>query len=130
GEAFKKRLWVSAIKPRLKAGGEFETGKLEDLSFPPFYLEGQSATGNTRGFAALNPCKKSGDGAESKCTSGIDCCSGFCSIKKDEDEGVCVEEVTCSDVNGKCETDKDCCPPAEGGSPYQCIANVCGFVIQ
>jgi len=128
GEAFKKRLWVSAIKPRLQSGGEFETDKLEDPSFPPFYLDGQSATGNTRGFAALNPCKKTG-GDDSKCTSGIDCCSGYCKVEKGATEGLCVEEVTCSDVNGKCETDKDCCAP-EKGDPYQCIANYCGFVIQ
>ena len=46
-------------------------------SHPAFYLPGQEfGTGNHRAFAALDPCKKDGD----KCTSGIDCCGGFCYI--------------------------------------------------
>jgi len=127
-EGFKKRLWVSAIKPRVVQGGEFSTDKLEDPSYPPFYLDGQSATGNTRAFAALNPCKKTTD-SDNKCTSGIDCCSGYCSVKDGDTEGLCVDQVMCSDLNGKCESDEDCCMPKDGSDPYICIGGYCGFTL-
>lgn len=125
-EAIRKRVWVSAIRPRIKAGGEFQTDKLADPSLPAFYLEGQSDTGNTRTFAALNPCKAVGN----DCTSGIDCCTGFCQIADDKESGVCVEEVTCSHLNERCETTADCCPPAEGQAQSECLGGSCGFLIQ
>ncbi len=124
-EGIKKRLWVAAIKPRVKEGGEFETGALTDPSMPAFYLEGQSNTGNTRAFAALNPCKATGN----TCTSGLDCCTGFCDINEDKTEGVCVEEVTCSSLNERCEADEDCCAPGQGETQNTCIGGYCGFLI-
>ncbi len=124
-EGYKKRLWVSAIKPRLREGGEFQTDKLEDPSSPPFYLEGQSSTGNTRAFAALNPCKKE----KETCTSGLDCCTGYCKVEKGEAEGVCVPEVSCSAQGDKCEANEDCCPPEDNGDPYVCVGGRCGVIL-
>jgi hypothetical protein len=124
-EAYRKRLWVSAIRPRLDEQGEFSNDELLDPSQPPFYLEGQSNSGNIRAFAALNPCEPVGK----TCTSGLDCCTGFCSVKPGEATGSCVEEVMCSHTNERCETDEDCCPP-EGDEPQNyCIGGYCGFVV-
>ncbi len=125
-EAIKKRLWVAAIKPRATPGSsEFEEGKLTDPSLPAFYLEGQSNTGNTRAFAALNPCKTDGN----SCTSGLDCCSGYCDINEGKTEGTCVPMVTCSSLNEKCEVDADCCEAKPGETQNTCIAGYCGFLI-
>ena len=47
-----------------------------DTSSPGFYLEGQTDSGNVRAFATLNPCQA----RRTDCTSGLDCCTGFCNI--------------------------------------------------
>jgi hypothetical protein len=125
-EGYKKRLWVSAIKPRIDEDGEFSGGDLTDPSLPAFYLEGQSETGNVRAFAALNPCKEEGN----ECTSGLDCCTGYCDIKDGAASGVCVEEKTCSMLNERCDTNEDCCTKEEGASSdLLCLGGFCGFVV-
>ena len=66
-----RQLWGAAID--IAADGSYAV----DRSHPAFYLPGQElGTGNHRAFAALDPCKKDGD----SCTSGIDCCGGFCFV--------------------------------------------------
>lgn len=123
-EATRKRIWVSALRP-LKA---FEGGEeaLYDISSPAFYLEGQSPSGNVRAFAALNPCRQAGN----ECTSGLDCCTGYCDIEEGAEQGKCTEEPPpCAKLNERCAEDADCCPPEEGeeGWPPSCIGNFCGY---
>ncbi|MDB4988628.1 MAG: hypothetical protein JWN04_3806 [Myxococcaceae bacterium] len=119
--ATKKRIWVSAIKPRqINEAGE---AAISDTSAPGFYLEGQSNSGNVRAFATLNPCQQQG----SDCTSGLDCCTGYCNIPDGADHGSCVPEKSCSDVNEKCTNDSNCCPAADGQQQRLCIGDYCGF---
>jgi len=119
--ANKKRIWVSAIKPRQSNEAGLES--FADTSSPGFYLEGQANSGNVRAFATLNPCQQEG----TDCTSGLDCCTGFCKIPDGADKGSCVPEKTCSDVNERCKEDSDCCPAPEGSQQRQCIGDYCGF---
>ena len=47
----------------------------KDPSHPAFWLPGQdTGNNNMRGEWALNPCKQTGN----TCSSGYDCCTGFC----------------------------------------------------
>jgi hypothetical protein len=117
----KKRIWVSAIKPRQMS--EVGLDDISDTSSPGFYLEGQTASGNVRAFATLNPCVMEG----ADCASGLDCCTGFCRIPDGADKGQCVPEKTCSDVNEKCDSDDDCCPAAPGEQQRLCVGEYCGF---
>jgi hypothetical protein len=119
-EAFKKRLWVSAIVP--PAGGEFTGGPLTDPSRPGFYLDGQSATGNTRAFAALNPCKATGN----DCRNGFDCCTGLCNWNDATKTGQCVDTLACSKEGDKCTTDASCCPD----QGLSCIGGFCGTILK
>jgi hypothetical protein len=123
-QAVKKRIWVAAIRASGTAD-ENASGIEKDPSFPGFYLEGQSETGNTRAFAALNPCRATGK----DCQSGLDCCTGFCDVKPGAEKGMCVAEVMCSKTNERCMTSKDCCPPAKGEPQNECIGGYCGFVV-
>lgn len=123
-QAVKKRIWVSAVRAS-STGAELAGGITADPSFPGFYLEGQSATGNTRAFAALNPCKATGN----ECQSGLDCCAGYCDIQSGADKGVCVNEVKCAKTNEKCSKDSDCCPPTGNEPQNTCIAGYCGFIV-
>jgi hypothetical protein len=124
-EAFKKRIWVSAIQPPL--AGEFTTDVVKDPSLPPFYLEGQSDTGNTRAFAALNPCKDRG----AECASGLDCCTGFCNIDKATGKGVCGDKKLCAEYNERCNVADDCCPPASPtDEKLDCIGGFCGVILR
>jgi hypothetical protein len=123
-QAVKKRIWVSAIRASA-TGSELADGISSDPSLPGFYLEGQSATGNTRAFAALNPCRKTGN----ECQSGLDCCTGYCDIKAGADKGMCVEEVKCAKTNERCKVDTDCCPPAPGQPKNICLGGFCGFIM-
>lgn len=122
--AIKKRIWVSAIRAS-STGQELAGGISEDPSFPGFYLEGQSETGNTRAFAALNPCKATGN----DCESGLDCCTGYCDIQNGAEKGMCITEVKCAKTNERCKKDSDCCPPEDGQPQNSCIAGYCGFVV-
>lgn len=121
-DPFRKRLWAAAIQPRDPSSELPPTG---DPSSPGFYVEGQSASGNVRGFATLNPCKATGN----TCQTGLDCCTGFCAVEEGATEGVCSEEKpACSKTNEKCETDADCCPPGLDEFGNMCIAGFCSFL--
>jgi hypothetical protein len=125
-EAIKKRIWASAIKPRIPLV-ENDDPTLSDPSSPGFYLEGQSESGNVRAFAALNPCLA--DGAS--CNSGLDCCCGYCLQEGGNTTGTCSCEVPmCAKVNEKCTKDADCCPPESPDEPVlQCLGGFCGFLM-
>jgi hypothetical protein len=121
-----RQLWGAAID--IQPGGDYKL----DPSHPAFYLPGQElGTGNHRAFAALDPCKKDGD----KCTSGIDCCGGFCYIDAPPAEFV-IEPVgscspkkqMCAKRDERCTVDSDCCPPEPGQPANTCIAGFCAFV--
>jgi hypothetical protein len=119
-----RQLWGAAID--IAADGSYAY----DPSHPAFYLAGQElGTGNHRAFAALDPCKKDGD----RCTSGIDCCGGFCFVEQTQElaepTGSCSPKMTeCAKRDERCTTDKDCCAPEPGELPNSCIAGYCTFV--
>ncbi|MFM2416274.1 MAG: hypothetical protein RL385_997, partial [Pseudomonadota bacterium] len=63
-----RQIWGTAIRIPSGEFNEYE----EDPSLPAFYVQGQEfGTANHRGFTALDPCRKDGDG----CESGVDCCA-------------------------------------------------------
>jgi hypothetical protein len=114
-DAVTKKLWVAAIN--IESDGPTLPDPLTgDPSYPPFYLPGQElASGNIRAFATLTPCENDG----SACTSGIDCCGGFCV------NGKCSRTPPpCSEVEDKCGSDADCCAKTP---PLRCIGGVCAF---
>ena len=119
-----RQLWGAAID--ISADGTYTS----DPSHPPFYLSGQEpGVSNHRAFATLDPCHKDGDA----CTSGIDCCGGFCytdTVGEVRDPvGTCSPmRVKCSKREERCSDDRDCCPPANAESPASCIAGYCAFV--
>lgn len=125
-EAIKKRIWASAIKPRIPLV-ENDDPTLVDPSSPGFYLDGQSESGNVRAFAALNPCLA--DGAT--CSNGLDCCCGYCLQQDGAATGTCsCEPPMCSKINEKCETDSDCCPPESPDEPVlSCLGGFCNFIM-
>jgi len=124
GLGLQRQLWGAAID--ISSTGTYTT----DLSHPAFYLSGQEAgSGNHRAFAALDPCHKDGD----KCTSGIDCCGGFCYLESQAELtdpiGTCSPKMTvCSKRDERCISDADCCPPAGAETANACIAGFCAFV--
>jgi hypothetical protein len=122
--ATRKRIWVSAIRPPKAQEGFIED--VVDFSSKPFYLEGQSNSGNIRAFAALNPCRPEGQ----ECRSGIDCCTGFCDIKDGESVGSCVPPRTCANRGERCDDKIPCCEAAEGKSGLTCIGGYCDVIIQ
>ena len=76
-QGLQRQIWGAAID--VTADGTYQT----DGSHPAFYLTGQEpATGNHRAFAALDPCEDDGE----SCTSGTDCCGGFCYVPERDDE--------------------------------------------
>jgi hypothetical protein len=122
-----RQLWGAAVE--IAADGDYTL----DRSHPAFYLPGQEfGTGNHRAFAALDPCKQDGD----TCTSGIDCCGGFCFVPDDgnnelgvEPVGTCTSNVpTCAKTGERCVNTGDCCPPDPGQPPNECLAGVCTFI--
>jgi len=119
-----RQLWGAAID--ISPDGTYTT----DLSHPAFYLPGQEyGTGNHRAFAALDPCRKDGD----SCTSGIDCCGGFCYFDGPEElvdpVGSCTPKMTtCAKRDERCLSDADCCPPEAGEPANTCIAGFCAFI--
>jgi hypothetical protein len=112
-----RQLWASAVD--VSADGTYTT----DPSHPPFYLTGQElGTGNHRAFTALDPCKKDGD----SCTTGIDCCNGFCTNGKcgpppPPPEG----GPRCAGTDESCASGIACCDPRD-----RCIAGHCGTLIR
>jgi hypothetical protein len=102
-----KKIWVTPIDIGAPVG--------TDPSHPAFFLPGQElGSGNVRAFAALSPCKDDG----LSCTSGTDCCSGFCT------DGVCGPPRECSGIDERCATREDCCNPLPN---IQCIAGFCAI---
>jgi hypothetical protein len=98
-----KKIWVSAIDINAAPG--------VDPSHPPFYLPGQEeASGNIRAFPTLEPCKPMGN----TCTSGIDCCDGFCV------NGMCDGPQPCAQLDDHCDTSADCCDAS-----LKCIGGFC-----
>jgi hypothetical protein len=125
-EAIKKRIWGAAIQPQVKAE-ELQDPMLRDPSFPGFYLDGQSESGNVRAFAALNPCLENGQ----SCKSGLDCCCGYCNQAAGAETGTCSCDMPkCAKINEKCTKDADCCPAEKPDDPNpSCIGGFCGFLI-
>ena len=120
-----RQIWGSAIE--VSADGSYKA----DASHPAFYLTGQEfGTGNHRAFAALDPCKKDGN----SCTSGIDCCGGFCYVPEKDTEfgepvGTCTSDIPeCAKTNERCTSTADCCPPTNGERMNSCIAGFCATV--
>ncbi|MET0391070.1 MAG: dickkopf-related protein [Polyangiales bacterium] len=119
-----RQLWGAAVD--ISSDGTYT----RDPSHPAFYVSGQEfGTGNHRAFAALDPCRKDGD----KCSSGVDCCGGFCYIDKpvefDEPVGSCSPKMmVCSNRDERCLTSADCCPTDPAENPNTCIAGFCTLV--
>lgn len=119
-----RQLWGAAVD--IAADGSYTI----DRSHPAFYLPGQEfGTGNHRAFAALDPCRGDGD----SCTSGIDCCGGFCDIPEDpayefgSPVGTCTSAPpACAKADEQCSTDADCCL-VPGQLPLTCIAGFCAL---
>jgi hypothetical protein len=114
-----RQLWVAAID--IRPDGNYTV----DRSHPAFYLPGQEyGAGNHRAFAALDPCQR--DGAA--CTTGIDCCSGFCPL--DSTGGRCSppQQNRCADVDERCASAQDCCPEQHRDEVVSCIAGFCAVV--
>jgi hypothetical protein len=112
-----RQLYGAAVD--VSANGTYTT----DPSHPAFYLTGQElGTGNHRAFTALDPCRKDGD----SCTTGIDCCNGFCTNGKcgppppPPDGG-----PRCAGTDESCSAGVACCDPRD-----ECIAGHCGTLIR
>jgi hypothetical protein len=102
-----KKIWATAVT--IDGNG--------DTSHPAFLLPGQeAASGNIRAFAALAPCTQMGQ----SCTSGVDCCGGYCT------DGKCGMPPACSAENDKCTTAADCCAQKPALS---CIGGFCASVV-
>jgi hypothetical protein len=107
-----RQLWGTALT--ISSDGKYTV----DPSHPAFYLPGQEfTTANHRAFTALDPCRKDGD----TCTSGVDCCNGFCTA------GVCgiPQMPRCSQTGEACKKSSDCCDATDS-----CIGGFCTFVLQ
>jgi hypothetical protein len=104
------QLWVAAVDLDPKPG--------QDPSHPAFYLDGQEQTAdNLRGFWVLSPCEAQGQ----SCTSGDQCCEGFCRPPGDGGPLECVPPPGgCSNEYEKCTTASDCCQTSD-----QCINGFC-----
>lgn len=102
-----KQLWIAAIDLHPQPG--------VDPSHPAFWVPGQDANLNMRGFWAQKNCIQAGN----VCDNDSDCCGGVCS------NGMCLglpgEE--CSEDGGACQVNADCCE-----YPYvECLPNgTCG----
>jgi hypothetical protein len=104
------QLWVAALDLSPTPG--------KDGSHPALYLDGQEQQAdNLRGFWVLPPCKQQGG----TCTTGDECCDGFCRPTGDGGPLECVPPPGgCSNEYEKCSTSADCCDPT-----YQCINGHC-----
>jgi hypothetical protein len=107
-----KQLWIVAIDENPTPG--------VDPSHAAFHLEGQDETNLAmRGFMSLPPCAQNGQG----CTSGTDCCGGYCANAEDGGAPTCRSTPNgCSQNGDKCNVNGDCCNAASG---VTCIAHVC-----
>lgn len=121
-----RALWGTAIE--ISPTGDYSI----DRSAPAFYLPGQEFnTGNHRAFTALDPCKEDG----TDCTSGVDCCGGYCEFPPggefDVDRvGKCASTAKeCARVDERCTTSTDCCVAGEGQPSNECIAGFCSSIV-
>lgn len=107
-----KKLWVAAIDAKPQPG--------KDPSHPAFYLPGQELNaGNMRGFWVVDPCKVNG----TSCTTGDECCNGFCRVPPDGGALVCLDKPSgCAQEFERCRVDGDCCDAAQG---IKCINGFC-----
>ncbi|HEY3819928.1 MAG TPA: hypothetical protein VGL81_22340 [Polyangiaceae bacterium] len=107
-----KQLWIVAIDQNPKPG--------VDPSHAAFHLEGQDETNLAmRGFMSLPPCAADGQ----SCTSGTDCCGGYCANGADGGAPTCRSTPNgCAQNGDKCNVSSDCCDAASG---VTCIAHVC-----
>jgi hypothetical protein len=110
-----KKIWVAAIDVDASAG--------VDSSHPAFYLPSQELeSGNIRAFAALEPCRQEA----AVCTSGVDCCCGFCVAEPGATQGVCsCTPNRCAKLDEKCKTAADCCDTG-----VACIGGFCEAGLQ
>jgi hypothetical protein len=99
-----KKLWVAALNENPTPG--------KDPSHPAFYLPGQELNaGDMRGYWVVEPCRPDGTG----CSTGDECCNGFCRQPADGGALVCTTTTTgCSNEFEKCATQADCCGAAQG----------------
>ncbi len=99
-----KKLWVAAIDENPTSG--------KDPSHPAFYLPGQELNaGDMKGYWVVEPCRPDG----SSCTTGDQCCNGFCRSPPDGGGLVCMTAVPgCANEFEKCITAADCCGAASG----------------
>jgi hypothetical protein len=127
-QGLQRQLWGAAVE--ISPTGDYSV----DRSAPAYYLPGQEfGTGNHRAFAALDPCKMDGN----DCTSGTDCCGGFCFVPEKPNEefaeepvGTCTHEVPmCSNTNDRCSVNEDCCAPEENQQPNTCINGFCAKLL-
>jgi hypothetical protein len=107
-----KKLWVAAIDENPTNG--------QDPSHPAFYLPGQELNaGDMKGYWVVEPCRPDG----SACTTGDQCCNGFCRQPDDGGALVCMPtRLGCSNLYEKCERVADCCGAPQG---YTCINQRC-----
>ena len=121
GTGLQRQLWGSAVD--ISADGTYT----HDPSHPAFYVSGQEfGTGNHRAFAALDKCRTDGD----KCSSGIDCCGGFCYTDGQPElvdpVGTCSPKRTmCSRRDEHCSVAGDCCTADPKEPQLMCIAGFC-----
>ncbi|HET8931830.1 MAG TPA: hypothetical protein VFN67_00250 [Polyangiales bacterium] len=123
GTGVQRQLWGAALD--ISADGTYT----RDPSHPAFYVSGQEfGTGNHRAFAALDPCRKDGD----KCTSGVDCCGGFCYFEGQPElvdpVGTCEPTkhmMMCSRRDERCSVYSDCCTTDPTEPQLMCIAGFC-----
>jgi hypothetical protein len=111
-----KKLWVAAIDLNARAG--------TDPSHPAFYLPAQELlAGNMRGFWVISPCKSD----STSCTSGDQCCNGYCRATEGGDAGlVCTSvppRMQCSQIGEKCTMSADCCDMTN-----VCVNGFCAIV--
>ncbi len=107
-----KKLWVAAIDLGAAPG--------TDVSHPAFYLPAQELLAcNSRGFWVLDPCL--GDGMT--CSSGDQCCNGYCEPSGAMGALVCSNtppSSSCAGLMNKCSVSADCCD-----ADAQCINGFC-----
>jgi hypothetical protein len=106
-----KKLWVAAIDLQSMS---------PDPSHPPFYLPAQELhAGNARGYWTVEPCRGNGQA----CTTGDQCCGGYCQAGSDGGLQCTAQAPPCAGQYEKCTTTADCC-----ASPgIQCINGLCTY---
>lgn len=111
-----RQLWGAAID--IESSDDYT----RDPSYPAFYLPGQNlGDSNHRAFAALEPCRSEGN----RCDSGIDCCSGTCSV---ETLTCGPRSEACALLDERCVQTEDCCSAQPDHAVHLCIAGFCAFV--